>query len=71
MAFAFTKEHNEKIDWLLTRYPTRQATLLQVLRLVETQEHEITDEAMLVVAERLELPPSVVLVQLPYQPPLL
>lgn len=61
MPFAFTKDHEEKIDWLLTRYPTKQAALLPVLRLVEDQEQQIGEEAMKAVAERLGLPPSVVL----------
>lgn len=61
MAFAFTTKNSQKIDWLLTRYPTGQATLLPVLRLAEEQEGQITPEALRAVAERLDLPPSVVL----------
>jgi NADH-quinone oxidoreductase subunit E len=61
MAFAFTPENEKQVDWLLSRYPTSQAALLPVLRLVEEQEQEITEEAMRVVAERLQLPPSLVL----------
>lgn len=61
MAFAFTPTNKKKIDTLLKRYPTQQAALLPALRLVEEQENEITEDAMRVVAERLELPPATVL----------
>jgi NADH-quinone oxidoreductase E subunit len=60
MAFAFTDEYERQFQWLLTRYPTKQACLLPALRLVEAQQGFIDDEAKDYVAGRLELSPAFV-----------
>lgn len=60
MAFAFNEGARKQFDWLLKRYPTKQAVLLPALRLVETQLGFVNQEAMDYVAGELELPPSFV-----------
>ena len=60
MAFEFTRTSTTKINKLLKRYPTKQAALLPVLRVVEEQEDAISEDAMKVVAERLEVSPAFV-----------
>ena len=61
MAFEFTRTSTTQINKLLKRYPTKQAALLPVLRVVEQQEDVITEDAMKAVAERLEVSPAFVL----------
>jgi len=60
MAFSFTEDFERQFQWLLTRYPTKQACLLPSLRLVEAQQGFIDDEAKDYVAGRLALAPAFV-----------
>lgn len=60
MAFAFNDEKRKQFDWLVKRYPTKQAALLPALRLVEAQAGGVSQEAMDYVAGELDLPPSFV-----------
>ena len=40
MAFTFTPENQKEFDWLLMRYPTRDAVLLPAIRLAEQQIYD-------------------------------
>ncbi len=51
----FSKKACEFIEWLLGRYPDKQAALLPVLRLAEEEFGNIDDASVLLVAETLEL----------------
>lgn len=55
----FTEETKTRIDELVSRYPTKKAALLPSLWVAqEVYEGLLTPEAMLEVAEYLELPPA-------------
>ena len=56
----FSKKAGEFIEWLLGRYPDKQAALLPVLRLAEEEFGNIDDASVLLVAETLELSPGYV-----------
>jgi len=58
MPFALTPERDKELDEILTRYPTRMAACIPALHLCQDQAGWISEEAMLWVANRLELPPS-------------
>lgn len=60
MAFAFNEDTRKQFDWLLKRYPTKQACLLPGFRLVEAQLGHVSQESMDYLAKELELPPSFV-----------
>lgn len=60
MAFAFNDDSRKQFDWLLKRYPTKQAVLLPGFRLVEEQQGFVDTVAMDYLAQQLELPPSFV-----------
>ena len=60
MAFAFNDDSKKQFDWLLKRYPTKQAVLLPGFRLVEEQQGFIDHVAMDYLAEQLDLPPAFV-----------
>lgn len=60
MAFAFNEKARKQFDWLLKRYPTKQAVLLSALRLVEVHQGFVDTESMDYVAKELDLPPSFV-----------
>lgn len=60
MAFAFNETARKQFDWLLKRYPTKQAVLLPALRLVEVQQGHVSQESMDYVAGQLDLPPAFV-----------
>ncbi len=57
---AFPPEARKHIDWLLARYPNKQAALLPVLRLAEETFENIDDAAILLVAKTLGLSPGYV-----------
>ena len=59
-AFSFNPDSREQFDWLLKRYPTKQAVLLPALRLVEEQQGHIDTAALDYVAGELGLPPAFV-----------
>jgi len=56
----FSKKGLEFIDWLLGRYPDKQAALLPVLRLAEEEFGNIDDDSVMLVAETLDLSPGYV-----------
>ncbi len=60
MAFEFNETSQKQLDWLLERYPTKQACLLPAFRLVEAQLGYVSEEAMKYVARVLELAPAYV-----------
>jgi NADH-quinone oxidoreductase E subunit len=60
MAFAFNDDSRRQFDWLLKRYPTRQAALLPSFRLVEEQQGFVNVEALDYLARELGLAPSFV-----------
>jgi NADH-quinone oxidoreductase subunit E len=60
MAFAFNDDSRRQFEWLLKRYPTKQAVLLPGFRLVEEQQGFIDTPAMEYLAAQLDLAPSFV-----------
>tara|TARA_Y100000758_G_scaffold274214_1_gene217975 strand:- start:42 stop:536 length:495 start_codon:yes stop_codon:yes gene_type:complete len=56
----FSQKAGEFIEWLLGRYPDKQAALLPVLRLAEEEFGNIDDASVMLVAETLELSPGYV-----------
>jgi len=60
MPFAFNDDSERQFQWLLTRYPTKQACLLPGFRLVEAQQGFVDDAAKDYLAERLGLTPAFV-----------
>jgi NADH:ubiquinone oxidoreductase subunit F (NADH-binding)/NADH:ubiquinone oxidoreductase subunit E len=58
MPLEFSEKARQQIGRLLTRYPTRQATLLGVLYLAQDEFGYLSDEALELVARTLDLPPS-------------
>jgi NADH-quinone oxidoreductase subunit E len=55
MVFALTREREQQVDEILTRYPERRAALLPVLWLCQRQNGWISPEVVEYVSERLEL----------------
>ncbi|MBD3163248.1 MAG: NADH-quinone oxidoreductase subunit NuoE [Candidatus Eisenbacteria bacterium] len=55
---ALTDEEEQRIERLFTRYPTRQAVILPMLWLIQEKIGWIPEEAIALVAERCEVPPS-------------
>jgi len=60
MAFQFNDVSRKQFDWLLKRYPTKQAALLPSFRLVEAQQGFVDVPSMDYLAEQLDLPPAFV-----------
>ncbi|MBI4211834.1 MAG: NADH-quinone oxidoreductase subunit NuoE [Deltaproteobacteria bacterium] len=60
MKFQFTKEREAKLPNIFAKYPTKRAAMLPILWLVQEQEGWISEEAMQVVAAKLELAPGAV-----------
>ena len=58
MPFALTPERDKELDEILTRYPTRMAACIPALHLCQDQAGWISEEAILWVANRLDLPPA-------------
>jgi NADH-quinone oxidoreductase subunit E len=56
----FSAAAARRIDWLLTRYPNKQAALLPVLRLAEEEFGNIDGESVRLVARTLDLSPGYV-----------
>ena len=56
----FSQKAGEFIEWLLGRYPNKQAALLPVLRLAEEEFGNIDDASVMMVAKTLELSPGYV-----------
>jgi len=58
MALEFSAQAKQRIERLLTQYPTKQAALLPVLHLAQDEFGYLPDEALHLVAETLQLPPA-------------
>ena len=58
MSLTFSDKARAEIDHLLTRYPTKRAATLPVLRVAESEFGGITQEVMLLVGDTLELTPA-------------
>src|SRR4051812_8306959 len=58
MPFALTPERDKELDEILTRYPTRMAACIPALHLCQDQAGWISEEVILWVANRLDLPPA-------------
>lgn len=56
--YEFSPEIEKKFQWLLTRYPTKDAVLLPVLHLVQDQIGWLTPKAIDYVASRIGLSPA-------------
>ena len=56
MALEFSAQAKQRIERLLTQYPTKQAALLPVLHLAQDEFGYLPDEALNLVAETLQLP---------------
>lgn len=61
MPLQLSDRAKKRFEWLLTRYPTREAVMLPALRLVEEEFGEVTEEGMALVADLLQVPPARVL----------
>lgn len=58
MSFALTPERDRELDEILTRYPTRMAACIPALHLCQDQNGWISEDVILWVAKRLDLPPA-------------
>ncbi|MBS1983040.1 MAG: NAD(P)H-dependent oxidoreductase subunit E [Bdellovibrionales bacterium] len=58
MAYSFSKSTEEQFQWLLTRYPKKDAVLLPLLHLVQEEAGYLTPDAIDYVAERMGLSPG-------------
>jgi NADH-quinone oxidoreductase subunit E len=58
MSLTFSESARAEIDRLLTRYPTRRAATLPVLRVAEQEFGGIDDDVMVLVADTLDLSPA-------------
>src|SRR5688572_31388723 len=56
----FPPEARKKFDWILTRYPNKQACLLPTLHLAQETWGWISPEVVVYVGELLELSPATV-----------
>lgn len=58
MSFALTPERDRELDEILTRYPTRMAACIPALHLCQDQNGWVSEDVILWVANRLDLPPA-------------
>jgi NADH-quinone oxidoreductase subunit E len=58
MAYKFSSKVEEKFQWLLTRYPKKDAVLLPLLHLVQEEVGYLSPEALAYVGSRLDLSPA-------------
>jgi NADH-quinone oxidoreductase E subunit len=58
MSLEFSASAKQRIERLLTQYPTAQAALLPVLHLAQEEFGHLPDEALHLVADTLKLPPA-------------
>lgn len=54
----FSKEVLAELDWIISRYPQKEAALLPALRLVEREFGEVSEDGMIYVAKLLNIPPA-------------
>jgi NADH-quinone oxidoreductase subunit E len=58
MPFALSADRERQLDTIVTRYPTKMAACLAALHLCQEQNGYVSDDAMLYVAHRLDVPPA-------------
>ena len=58
MAFELSKDREQKLAEILTRYPTRMAACIPLLHLCQEQHGYIDEDVTLFVSNRLDLPPA-------------
>ena len=58
MPFALNADRERELEQILTRYPTKMAALIPALHLCQEQEGYVTEEAILYLSHRLDLPPA-------------
>jgi NADH-quinone oxidoreductase subunit E len=58
MAYVFSKQSEEKFQWLLSRYPKKDAVLLPLLHHVQEEVGYLSPDAIDYVGERLGLSPA-------------
>ena len=58
MPFALSPERDRELNETLTRYPTKMAACIPALHLCQEQNGWVSEEVILWVAKRLDLPPA-------------
>ena len=58
MALEFSPEKKKEVEWVISRYPRKEAAMLPVLHIAQYQFGYISDEVMELVAKTLEVPIS-------------
>ncbi len=58
MTFALTPERDREFQSILSRYPNKMAACIPVLNLCQDQNGWVSDDVVLFVSERLDLPPA-------------
>ena len=58
MAFALTEDRDKQLADILTRYPTKMGACIPALHLCQEQNGWISEEVILWVSNRLDLPPA-------------
>jgi NADH-quinone oxidoreductase subunit E len=58
MPFALTADRERELNEILTRYPTKMAACIPLLHLCQDQEGYVSEDVILFVSNRLDLPPS-------------
>jgi len=58
MAFELSKEREQKLAEILTRYPTKMAACIPLLHLCQEQNGFVSDDVIQFVSHRLDLPPA-------------
>ena len=58
MAFELSKDREQKLAEILTRYPTRMAACIPLLHLCQEQHGYVDEDVTLFVSNRLDLPPA-------------
>jgi NADH-quinone oxidoreductase subunit E len=58
MAFALTEDRDTQLTDILTRYPTKMGACIPLLHLCQEQNGWISEEIILWVANRLDVPPA-------------
>jgi len=58
MSLTFSEDARAEIDRLMTRYPTREAVTLPVLRVAEREFGAIDEDVMVLVGDTLDLSPA-------------
>lgn len=56
MAVKFSSEAQKRFEWIVSRYPVREAAMLPTLHLAQTEFGHLSDDVMAYVGELLDLP---------------